>query len=113
MMTWINLTQEQQLDAIKEQSKAKPVVIFKHSTRCSISAMAKNRLERESAPANVDFYYLDLIQYRPISNKIADEFQVHHESPQILLIKNGECVYEESHNGIDMHDIAEQAFGAK
>ena len=55
-----------------------------------------------------NFYYLDLLKYRPISNKIAEDFNVHHQSPQILVIKNGECTYEESHNGIDMHDIAEQ-----
>ena len=108
-MNWISLIDEQQLEQIKEQSKQQPVVIFKHSTRCSISSMAKNRLEREKPADNVTFYYLDLIRYREISNKIAEEFHVHHESPQVLLIKNGECAYEESHNGINMADIAEQA----
>jgi bacillithiol system protein YtxJ len=107
-MNWIDLTEEAQLEQLKEQSKQEPVVIFKHSTRCSISSMAKSRLERETAPKNVAFYYLDLIKYRPISNKIAEEFHIHHQSPQILVIKNGECTYEESHNGIDMRDIAEQ-----
>jgi len=107
-MNWIALTEAEQLEQIKEQSKQEPVVIFKHSTRCSISSMAKGRLEREKAPENVPFYYLDLIKYRPISNKIAEDFNVHHQSPQVLVIKNGECTYEESHNGIDMHDIAEQ-----
>jgi len=108
-MNWLELTNEQQLQMIVEQSKEQPVVIFKHSTRCSISSMAKNRMERETAPGNILFYYLDLIRYRNISNKIAEEFQVHHESPQILLIKNGECIYDESHNGISMGEIAEQA----
>ena len=107
-MNWIQLTEEKQLEEIREESKQHPVVIFKHSTRCSISSMAKNRLDRETAPADTSFYYLDLLKYRPISNKIAEDFHVHHQSPQILLIKNGECTYEESHNGIDMHDIAEQ-----
>ena len=107
-MNWIALENEQQLQEIKEKSNTQPVVIFKHSTRCSISMMAKNRLEREAAPANTAFYYLDLLQFRPISNTVAEMFQVHHESPQILIIKNGECTYEESHNGIDMHEIAEQ-----
>ena len=82
------------------------MVIFKHSTTCSISSMAKNRLERETPATNTLFYYLDLRAYRAVSNKIAEEFHVHHESPQILLIKNGECTYEESHNGISMADIA-------
>lgn len=108
-MNWIALTEEAQLDQIKEQSKQQPVVIFKHSTRCSISDMAKSRLERKTAPENVQFYYLDLIRYRNISNDIAKVFGVHHESPQVLLIKNGECVYDESHNGISMEEIAEKA----
>jgi len=111
-MNWIALNDEQQLEKIKEESKQQPVVIFKHSTRCSISSMAKSRLDREQEPKNVLFYYLDLIQYRPISAKIAEVFQVPHESPQILIIKNGECVYDESHNGISMDDIAEQVLVA-
>ncbi len=108
-MNWISLTEDNQLEQIKEESKKQPVVIFKHSTRCSISSMAKNRLERETPAENVSFYYLDLIRYRAISNKIAEEFHVHHESPQILLIKNGECTYDESHNGISMEEISSQA----
>ena len=108
-MTWTDLTEESQLAGIKELSSTKPVVIFKHSTRCSISTMAKSRLERAIAPENVVFYYLDLIRYRTISGMLADEFSVHHESPQVLLIRNGECVYDESHNGISMDEIIEQA----
>ncbi|PZF73461.1 bacillithiol system redox-active protein YtxJ [Taibaiella soli] len=108
-MNWINLTEDQQLEAIREESNNRPVVIFKHSTRCSISTMAKSRLERSNQPEHIDFYYLDLIKYRPLSNKIAEDFQVHHESPQVLLIKNGECIYEESHNGITMDEIAQMA----
>ena len=107
-MNWISLTSEQQLEEIKERSKQTPQVIFKHSTRCSVSSMAQGRLERSEAPENADFYYLDLIAYRHVSNKIAQDFDVFHESPQILIIKNGECVYDESHMGISMNDIAEQ-----
>jgi len=108
-MTWNELTEESQLAKIKEQSNTRPVIIFKHSTRCSISTMAKSRLERSIAPEHVDFYYLDLIRYRTISNMLVDEFGVHHESPQILLIRSGACVYDESHNGISMDEIIEQA----
>lgn len=108
-MNWIALTDEEQLEIIKQESEKQPIAIFKHSTRCSISSMAKMRLERAETPQNISFYYLDLIRYRSLSNKIADLFKVHHESPQVLLIKNGECVYDESHNGIDMQDIADQA----
>jgi bacillithiol system protein YtxJ len=111
-MNWITLTNEQQLHQLKANSKVKPQVIFKHSTRCSISSVAKNRLERSSQPDEIDFYFLDLIKFRTISNKIAEDFKVYHESPQILVIKNGECIYDESHSGIDMEAIIEQAMAA-
>jgi len=107
-MNWKELTSEEQLTEISETSKAKPVVIFKHSTRCSISLMAKNRLDKMEHDDTADFYYLDLLQHRNISNKIAEDFSVHHESPQVLLVMNGECVYEESHNGIMADEIMEE-----
>ncbi len=109
-MKWIPLTSIEQLDMIKEKSTVTPQVIFKHSTRCSISSMALNRLERETAPENADFYFLDLIQNRHLSNAVADIFDVHHESPQILLIRNTACIYDESHQGINMQEISEQLF---
>lgn len=108
-MNWIPLTSESQLEQISEQSKNKPQVIFKHSTTCSISGMALGRMERSEAPEGIDFYLLDLKQYRNISHQIADKFQVHHESPQVLLIKQGECVYDESHYGISMDELVEQS----
>jgi bacillithiol system protein YtxJ len=108
-MNWIPLNNEAQLDNIKEKSTVRPQLIFKHSTRCSISSMALSRLERAKQPESLDFYYLDLISHRHISNKIAELFQVHHESPQVLLIKNGECIYDESHSGIRMEEILEEA----
>ena len=109
-MNWISLNTEAQLSQIKEKSFTVPQVIFKHSTRCSISSMVLDRLERSSAaaPASVDFYFLDLIAHRNISNTIAELFDVYHESPQVLVIKNGECTYDESHMGIRMDEIAEQ-----
>lgn len=107
-MNWIALENEQQLAQITADSVQRPVVIFKHSTRCSISAMAKGRLDRAEQPDSIDFYYLDLIKYRSLSNQIAEMFHVHHESPQMLLIKDGNCTYEESHNGIDMEELLAQ-----
>jgi bacillithiol system protein YtxJ len=107
-MNWIQLTTEEQLENIKSKSVTTPQVIFKHSTTCSISKMAFSRFERAEAPDSIDFYYLDLLNYRSISNAIAEIFQVHHESPQVLLIKNGECVYDESHYGIMMDELLEQ-----
>ena len=106
---WIPLTDLGQLNEISEASFQQPVVIFKHSTRCSISIIAKNRLERSAAPENITFYYLDLLTYRNVSDYIADKFSIHHQSPQILLIKNGECIFEETHNAIDMDEIVSQA----
>ncbi len=107
-MNWARLTTESQFSEILQKSSVKPQLIFKHSTRCSISSIVLNRLERSATPANIDFHFLDLIAHRNISNIIAEKLSVYHESPQVLLIKNGECVYEESHSGINMPEIIEQ-----
>ena len=104
-MNWIQLNSEEQLNQIQEKSTTVPQVIFKHSTRCSTSAMVLNRLERAVVPDGMDYYYLDLLNHRNISNKIAEIFHVFHESPQILLIKNGECIYDESHMAINTDDL--------
>lgn len=108
MMEWKKLKTESDLVEISKRSKEKPQVIFKHSTRCGISSMAKNRLERGGSPQGLDFHFLDLLAHKPLSNKIATHFSVHHESPQVLIIKNGECVYDESHGGITMDEIIDQ-----
>jgi bacillithiol system protein YtxJ len=97
------------LEDIRKNSTLRPQVIFKHSTRCSTSALVKNRLERASQPQEIDFYYLDLLSYRPVSNKVAESFRIDHESPQVLIIRNGECIYDESHLGISMDEIADRA----
>jgi bacillithiol system protein YtxJ len=107
-MDWKNLTSIDQLDTIATESFNLPQVLFKHSTRCSISSMALNRLETNTPPQGVDFYLLDLLQHRDISAAIAEKFKVHHESPQVLVIINGECTYDESHMGISMDEIAAQ-----
>ena len=111
-MHWIHLTDEEQLKQIVTKSQNNPQVIFKHSTRCSISAVALQRMQKMPQPADIDFYFLDLIANRSLSNKIAAEFKVPHESPQVLLIKDGQCIYEESHMGISMHEIVDQAHAA-
>ncbi len=107
-MHWNHLTSEEQINDIINKSKEAPQVIFKHSTRCSISAVALQRLQKAEQPDGIEFYFLDLIAYRQLSNKIADVFGVHHESPQVLVIRNGECVYDESHLAISMHEIKDQ-----
>lgn len=108
-MNWKTLNTETDLIEAIEQSVTKPVVIFKHSIRCSISSVIKNRLEKANQPEEIDFYYLDLITYRNLSNQIAENFLVHHESPQVLVIRNKECIYDESHYGITMEDIISEA----
>ncbi|UYQ91301.1 bacillithiol system redox-active protein YtxJ [Chitinophaga horti] len=108
-MNWMELTNEEQLQQIQSDSFLRPVVIFKHSTRCSISAMAKSRLDRSAQPQGMDFYYLDLIRYREISNKVSGMFNIQHESPQVLVLREGKCVYDESHMGISMDAIAARA----
>lgn len=104
-MNWHPINTINQLEQIKAASYTKPQVIFKHSTTCSISRMALDRFERAQAPENVDFHYLDLLNFRAISNEIGSFFQVFHASPQVLLIKNGECIYDESHYGIRMDEL--------
>ena len=108
-MNWIPLLNEQQLEEIKVNSAQRHQVIFKHSSRCSISSMARHRLDKNAFPEGIDFYFLDIINHRNISNKIASEFQVYHESPQVLLINKGTCVYDESHSGIRMEEIKANA----
>lgn len=108
MLNWILLTEVDEVLRIKERSFQKPQIVFKHSTRCGTSSLVLNRLQRAAEIPDADFYMLDLIRHRDVSDKIADLFNVYHESPQLLLIKNGECQYEESHLGIDMFDLNEQ-----
>ncbi|HEY5463456.1 MAG TPA: bacillithiol system redox-active protein YtxJ [Hanamia sp.] len=104
-MNWIILEEEKQLDEIINNSVTIPQVIFKHSTRCASSAMAKNRLDKNSAPDGINFYFLDLIKHRDLSNKIADYFSVAHQSPQVLVIHNGKSIYNESHSSITFDEI--------
>ncbi len=110
-MNWIPLTQEAQLQEIVGLSHLQPVVIFKHSTRCSISGTALSRLERhwkDSEMAGVKPYHLDLIAHRPVSNRIAQVFGVEHQSPQLLLIREGECVFNASHLDISYNDLKQR-----
>ena len=101
-MNWNYIEKLEQINEVKEKSFHKPQLIFKHSTRCIISKMSLKNFENDfMLDGVVDVYFLDLIAYREISNKIADEFGITHQSPQILLIKDGKVIYDESHEGID------------
>lgn len=99
---WVPLTSSEQLQALIEQSTEIPVLLFKHSTSCSISAMAKNRFELNwnAAPTECTCVYLDLLSYRAVSNEIETLTGVRHQSPQAILLKNKQVVYDDSHNGI-------------
>jgi bacillithiol system protein YtxJ len=110
MMNVRNLDHFNQLDTLYKESFEHPVIIFKHSTRCSISDIAHHRIMHPGAFTNASFifYYLDLIRHREISNEIAYRFKVHHESPQVLILHDGECVYDCSHLDIQVDEILDQ-----
>ena len=107
---WNDLTDLRQLDEIIEESESTPVIIFKHSTRCSISRMALKNFEREYniEIGNAKPYFLDLLEHRNISNEIALRFEVVHQSPQLILIKNGKAVYTTSHSDIDAVELKDR-----
>ncbi len=109
LMNWTELTDLAQLDTLDTASRAKPVLIFKHSTRCSISSTALARMERGWAAdmnAGHAMYYLDLLRHRALSNTIAERYDLDHESPQVLVISQGKCVYSASHLAITHQDVA-------
>ena len=106
-LPWIPLKDLQQLNVISENSSNKTQLIFKHSTRCGISKMVMNQFIDAYAfnEKDVDLYYLDLLNYRDISNEVGGKFQVMHESPQLLVIKNGIAVAHASHGQINEMDL--------
>lgn len=99
-MNWIQLESIQQLQDIKNAPGNS--IIFKHSTRCSISMMARKRfeLDEDAIPEGTSLYFLDLIRHRDVSSAVAELFDVYHESPQVLVIKDGVCIYHASHGEI-------------
>ncbi len=98
-MNFKNLTDITQINEIVENSYLKTAVIFKHSTRCGISRMVLKEFEMQQNKNEnlIDFYYLDLLNHRDISNKLAEQFSVEHQSPQILVLKNGQLKSHDSH----------------
>lgn len=104
-MNWIPLNSIEELDQIYKSTET--VVLFKHSTRCPVSSMAKRSLEfdKELIPENLKFFYLDLIAHRDVSNKIVELWGIQHESPQILIVQGDKHIYNASHSDIEMRDI--------
>ncbi|RLJ64255.1 bacillithiol system protein YtxJ [Lacinutrix venerupis] len=106
ILPWVPLTAVSQLKAIAEKSKSKTQIIFKHSTRCGISKMVINQfIDAYNLDLNVDLYYLDLLNYRETSNEVGYKFQVMHQSPQLLVIKNEVVVVHASHGAINEIDL--------
>lgn len=95
------------LDVVDEISHTKPVVLFKHSTRCSISRFALKRFDAEFnyTDDQMGWYLLDLLNHRDISNEIAKRYNVEHQSPQIIVVRNGKAIFSSTHDGIDAHDL--------
>lgn len=108
-MNWISITDKSQLAVIKAISNETPCVIYKHSSTCYTSDMMKYTLEQDwqLGEAEVKTYFLDILNHRNIAAEIADMFQVHHESPQLLLIKNGECTYDADRLDIKYEELVE------
>jgi len=109
MIYWQVLHSLEQIQSIQEESVDTPCLIFKHSTSCSISISAKMRLERDWAFTTEELkpYYLDVLSNRTTSKAIAEVFSTPHETPQVLLIRNGHCTYDASHYDVSYEEIKE------
>lgn len=101
MINWLPLENEEQLQNAIQSSSESPIIIFKHSTRCFISKMALRNFESEFAQNNIKSYLLDLINYRSISNDIARQLEIQHQSPQLLIVSNGKVIHTSTHENID------------
>ncbi|MEC5156546.1 bacillithiol system redox-active protein YtxJ [Chryseobacterium sp. MP_3.2] len=101
---WHSLTSVEDLDAAIAKSNENKVAIFKHSTRCFISKTVLKNFEKEVSASDkkVDYYFLDLIEYRSISSKIADDFDITHQSPQLIVLENGKAIKDASHQSISV-----------
>lgn len=106
IMPWLPLTTIDQLETIADQSKTKTQLIFKHSTRCGISRMVMNQfVSAYDVDVNADLHYIDLLNYRDVSNEVGYKFQVMHQSPQLLVLRNGVVVAHASHGDINEMDL--------
>lgn len=104
---WQNLSSVKQLEQAIEESHQQPVALFKHSTRCSRSMFAKSKLEENYnlSAEKVKFYYLDLLNHRDVSNAIAEKLRIQHQSPQLIVLKNGKPVFHTSHEMISLEKL--------
>ena len=107
-INWIPLTSLEQLESIKTASETEAILIFKHSTRCGISRMVIKQFENlfTEETKNLKSYYLDLLNYRNISDEVGYSFQVMHQSPQLIVVRNGVAVAHSSHNDITQTNLS-------
>jgi len=108
-LQWLPFESFEAIERIINRSHEVPCLIFKHSDRCNICSIAKYRLEDDwnFAPDEMEAYFLDVLKFRPVSLKVAETFKVHHESPQVLLIVKGECIYDASQLDITLDELRE------
>ncbi len=108
-LPWIHLTELETLEEISEISKTQTVAILKHSTSCGISRMVLRQFEQsyDLKEGQIKLYFLDLLAYRDISNKIATRFHVPHQSPQLLVIRDGKVIFDASHGSIQAEKLKE------
>ena len=106
-LPWIALESLDQLNQVVKTTHEKPVLLFKHSTRCGVSSMALNSFENlwSASDTLCDLYYLDLLKHRGVSNEIAIITGVQHQSPQVIVLKGDEIIYDASHSSIDVRKI--------
>lgn len=109
-LNWKRLTKLEQLSELIKESHRIPVVLFKHSVSCGLSTMVKYQLEEEwnFKAKELSFYYLDLLNYRDVSNKIAEEFDIIHQSPQLIVLHKGQAMANTSHYAIGVGWLQEQ-----
>ena len=110
-LEWYNLSSIEDLNAALEYSYEQPILIFKHSTRCSISSSAIDRLKRNwnGEEVNIRAFYLDLLSHRDISAEIAERLSVDHQSPQMIIVVQGVAIFNSSHMNIDFDDVKQHA----
>jgi bacillithiol system protein YtxJ len=112
-MNWNKLITLEQLDTIDAESNSTLILLFKHSTSCSISSTALNRIERKwQNDIAIKPYYLDLLAHRDVSNEIEKRYHIQHQSPQVLVINKGKCVYTSSHSGISYEELLTLLIGS-
>lgn len=105
MIRWIPLTELSSVDRVLDESFTKDQIVFKHSPRCSISVMALEKLENAEDVPDLDFYIIDVVQNREVSLYLADKIDLIHQSPQLIQLRNAECIMDRSHWQVEMNEI--------